>query len=210
MRQLRPCSLATPSSTLIRFLRSQADSLCFFTPNALRDTPSRSLQFLRPGCPRRPSRSRPFATTTRRHATLESSLLPVDLSTLRSRLLPQPHGKSPTQRRASGAPWWELAAKWKHKRRDHPDASSSEDPSSPFWNDGSTLLGRVKSPNELKLRCTELDEHGKVTVVDGEFKKSELIARVCTPLVTAFSDLCPPFLQTRREEAQGRTALTRR
>lgn len=40
-------------------------------------------------------------------------------------------------------------------------------------------LGRIARPtNELKMRCTELDEHGNVTLVSGEFKKSELIAKV--------------------------------
>lgn len=39
-------------------------------------------------------------------------------------------------------------------------------------------LGRTTRPaNELKMRCTELDEHGNVTMVSGEFKKSELIAK---------------------------------
>lgn len=54
-----------------------------------------------------------------------------------------------------------------------PDDSSSS--SSGF---GSSL-GRIMRPtNELKMRCTELDEHGNVTLVSGEFKKSELIAKV--------------------------------
>lgn len=48
------------------------------------------------------------------------------------------------------------------------------DPTSSF-----EVLGRVtRSANELKMRCTELDEHGNVTMVSGEFKKSELIAKV--------------------------------
>lgn len=39
-------------------------------------------------------------------------------------------------------------------------------------------LGRVSRPtNELKLRCTEFDESGNVTLINGEFKKSELIAK---------------------------------
>ena len=47
------------------------------------------------------------------------------------------------------------------------------DPTSSF-----ETLGRVtRSANELKMRCTELDEHGNVTMVSGEFKKSELIAK---------------------------------
>lgn len=41
-------------------------------------------------------------------------------------------------------------------------------------------LGRhMRSANELKMRCTELDENGHVTMVSGEFKKSELTAKVC-------------------------------
>lgn len=35
-----------------------------------------------------------------------------------------------------------------------------------------------KAANELRLRCTEINEVGNVTLVNGEFKKSELIAKV--------------------------------
>jgi hypothetical protein len=38
---------------------------------------------------------------------------------------------------------------------------------------------KAKAGNELKLRCTEFDKQGRVTLVSGEFKKSELIAKVC-------------------------------
>jgi len=43
---------------------------------------------------------------------------------------------------------------------------------------GSSLGRMTRAANELKMRCTELDEHGNVTLVSGEFKKSELIAKV--------------------------------
>lgn len=43
---------------------------------------------------------------------------------------------------------------------------------------GSSLGRMTRATNELKMRCTELDEHGNVTLVSGEFKKSELIAKV--------------------------------
>lgn len=53
-----------------------------------------------------------------------------------------------------------------------------------FLNDSdSSILGRSKvgkPSNELILRCTEVNENGDVTLVNGEFKKSELIAKVCT------------------------------
>jgi len=45
-----------------------------------------------------------------------------------------------------------------------------------MFNLGRSLAG--KASNELKLRCTEFDENGNVTLVNGEFKKSELIAKV--------------------------------
>jgi magnesium transporter len=39
-------------------------------------------------------------------------------------------------------------------------------------------LGRIVKPNNsLKLRCTEFNENGDVTLVNGEFRKSELIAK---------------------------------
>ncbi|MCJ1364568.1 hypothetical protein MMC16_003680 [Acarospora aff. strigata] len=44
-----------------------------------------------------------------------------------------------------------------------------------MFNLGRNLSG--KASNELKLRCTEFDENGNVTLVNGEFKKSELIAK---------------------------------
>jgi magnesium transporter len=39
-------------------------------------------------------------------------------------------------------------------------------------------LGRTRPANELKMRCTELDESGNVTMVSGEYKKTDLIAKV--------------------------------
>lgn len=36
----------------------------------------------------------------------------------------------------------------------------------------------AKAAAEPRLRCTEVDENGEVILVDGEFKKTELIAKV--------------------------------
>lgn len=56
---------------------------------------------------------------------------------------------------------------------------------SPFLEDGTEgnlfNLGRTlaaKASNEIRLRCTEFDGNGNVTLVNGEFRKSELIAKV--------------------------------
>lgn len=58
-----------------------------------------------------------------------------------------------------------------------PIPPSSDDASSTGSGYGNTLGRLARSANELKMRCTELDEHGNVTLVSGEFKKSELIAK---------------------------------
>lgn len=45
--------------------------------------------------------------------------------------------------------------------------------------DDNASLGRIVKPmNELQLRCTKFDGNGNVTLINGAFKKSELIAKV--------------------------------
>jgi len=57
-----------------------------------------------------------------------------------------------------------------------------------FLDDDAGLGGRIIKPSsELKLRCTEFDENGNVTLVNGEFRKSELIAKVRCVVVNADS-----------------------
>lgn len=55
--------------------------------------------------------------------------------------------------------------------------SAPDDGALPSSGYGSSLGRLARTANELKMRCTELDEHGNVTLVSGEFKKSELIAK---------------------------------
>ncbi|KAL2368100.1 mitochondrial inner membrane magnesium transporter mrs2 [Blastomyces gilchristii SLH14081] len=69
--------------------------------------------------------------------------------------------------------------------RDDPNKLRPSDlPIGPVMEDGHEgnmfATGRslaMKATNEPRLRCTELDENGNVTLVNGEFKKSELIAK---------------------------------
>jgi magnesium transporter len=47
--------------------------------------------------------------------------------------------------------------------------------------EGMFNIGRslsAKATNELRIRCTEFDINGDVTLVNGEFRKQELIAKV--------------------------------
>jgi magnesium transporter len=46
----------------------------------------------------------------------------------------------------------------------------------------------AKAALEPRLRCTEVDESGKVILVDGEFKKTELIAKVYSRFATRDSN----------------------
>ena len=72
---------------------------------------------------------------------------------------------------------WKLFGR-KKRLSSRKDVSETNSPLSSFL-DESAGLGKIAKPmNELKLRCTEFDENGKVTLMNGEFKKSELIAKV--------------------------------
>ena len=59
---------------------------------------------------------------------------------------------------------------------DLPPGQNFEDPSSQLFN-LSRSVSRSTAGADLKLRCTEFDANGSVTLVSGEFKKSELIAK---------------------------------
>jgi magnesium transporter len=65
------------------------------------------------------------------------------------------------------------------KRNPPPTPARSHDlpPLASFMDDNQSAGRILKPTNELRLRCTEFDEFGNVTLVNGEFKKSELIAK---------------------------------
>lgn len=59
---------------------------------------------------------------------------------------------------------------------DPPPSSSYDETSAQLFN-LSRSLSRNSTGADLKLRCTEFDANGSVTLVSGEFRKSELIAK---------------------------------
>lgn len=191
-----------PSSTLLRVLRTQSENICFFTQN------KQANGYTINTAPRRipPAKTLPRGQPSRRYlstspcsqATVEASVLSLDF--LRPAWKAEPPaftrpGQQVTSahqlrnslngaRHASTDTWLLLRRLWGFNRRRPADALKPNDlPSFPgFLGDGSeTTLGRSiagKASNELKLRCTEIDENGNVTLVNGEFKKAELIAKV--------------------------------
>lgn len=67
-----------------------------------------------------------------------------------------------------------------HKSQRNQSPATSDEGSEGLFNIGRGLA--AKASNELRIRCTEFDNTGNVTLVNGEFRKSELIAKVSVPL----------------------------
>lgn len=201
----RPTASA-PSLSVLCLLRSQSEQAGFFTPStrvtACQSCSRRGAEVARGKVAHAlPSIRRCLATSSRREASVESSLLNLDFlrpssdqgssrfSALTSRNPPAPLGFPLENARPSRYASTDTRTLWKRPwkdkwRKQRPAFKSSDSPALPKFLDdaGATTFGRrnkVKGANELKLRCTEFDENGNATFTDGEFKKSELIAKVC-------------------------------
>ena len=197
MRAGSSLSVSAPSSSLLRFLRSQSDKICFFTS-------SRSATSCQNSQPRgswtisRSARqcllrfTRRLTTSSNMRANVESSIRNFDILRLPSKHRPSPHniptyepasrnGPFPNNRRTLFSRLWKQKDRLEKVNLGFTDRPPLHD----FLNDiGGASLNRNrpgKLANELKLRCTEFDSQGKVTFMDGEFKKTELIAKVRTP-----------------------------
>lgn len=207
MRPAYGTPISAPSASLLRFLRSQSQEICFFTPSANSNPPPHSSQLgqkrfrRKDGDYIRPF-SKNFTTSSRRQATCQASVFNIPFprhkptrnahfsstlgtgsrqSILKCNAQPDNSNKS---RRASGIFRPLFQKLWGSRKRNGAATLKPNDlPDLPgFLDDANgTVLGRSKlgkASNEMKLRCTELDENGTVTLMNGEFKKSELIAKV--------------------------------
>ena len=177
-----------PSPGLLRFLRHQAGDSTLLRRAARLDgkrvfsvehrhqaAPSKEVKLLPP------PRSGPHATQQTPAYDRDLHYNPSSRSTSVRRSSWGESSKRPLLRRlfsSTQAPsiwglFWAARKKGEHhgqRRKLPPLASFLDDNHSP---------GRVlKATNEPRLRCTEFDENGNVTLVNGEFKKSELIAKV--------------------------------
>jgi magnesium transporter len=197
-----------PSSTLLKFLKSQSEGICFFSPNprpgfifdhaAPRGPPLRSSIVKFPS----KSSARCLSTTPQRRATVEAGFVNLDFLWPRdANKALQP--KSPQCRstirikkpsyenllpayRASSTGWHDWRQRvWGRKKKGHQPLQPDDLPDSfyPREDGGDSMfsLGRhisSKAAAQPKLRCTELDENGNVVLASGEFKKTELIAKV--------------------------------
>lgn len=205
MRQVFGAAVSAPSSSLLRYLRSQSQDLWFFSPATKPLLCHHSSQSRKQLGNCRPSiAKRKFKTSCRRSATVESAVPGLDLQGqgVRQDGRNSPgwgylsrYSGSPPHTRLNGASSSRSASTdsrpllqrlWGSKRRKEDSALKPDDllPLPSFLDDaGGAVLGRSKvgkAPNEMKLRCTEFDENGKVTHANEEFRKTELIAKVCS------------------------------
>lgn len=189
-----PLNPSAPSASLLRFLRAQSESALFSKnqPSACRRVSTKLTSCSSTPLPvRRPSgrtnvgvsplQTRFFSgvnPSSRNRTSLKcaSSVPPSPPSGAFEppSKLPQTRNFSSTRNRSILRRFWDF-------RRKKPAAETRKPPSLLDDTDGGLSLARAlaaKASNELRLRCTEFDMNGNVTLMNGEFKKSELIARV--------------------------------
>ncbi|BCS02893.1 CorA family magnesium transporter [Aspergillus luchuensis] len=200
---LSPSSMkpSAPSASLLRFLRSQSDSF-FFTANpatcgrSLNNDPRSHHQHHAFSLSRTSDWTSINPAPCR--ASLESCLFPLPglssrnrgttvrcRASLAQRSSPSPFSLPNAQfSRASSTKsksLWRRLFDFKRNKTAESKSYLRQPPA--LINDGtegSFNIGRglvAKASNEPRLRCTEFDSTGNVTLVNGEFKKSELIAK---------------------------------
>lgn len=172
-------SSVVPSKSLLRFLRHQTQS-----HYALQSHPHQAAY--------NPSICRTLSTSSARSGRKPVSSLDDAWSRSREpcKALPAPRYNPPTPPQIRNAStdshslgFWR---RWiRHRqalgRSKHPPDSPTghgnhDDTSAQLFNLSRTLA-RNAAGADLKLRCTEFDSNGSVTLVSGEFRKSELIAK---------------------------------
>ncbi len=166
---------AAPSRSLLRFLRSQTDTI--FTTSI---------------SPTRPPHARYLNTTSTQCSRIQATSIDAFWQRHRDacKALPAPRcaPPNPPQSRStsSGSHSPGFWLRWLRRRQatarsklppEPPGGNSNYDETSAQLFNLSRALSRNPTGADLKLRCTEFDANGSVTMVAGEFRKSELIAK---------------------------------
>lgn len=184
-------SWPVPSRSLLRYLRLQTD-VAFFRPSHV--TASKTCR----RAPLPPLQSKTSTRLCRHRATpLEASLVDTEslfkrlsnarrlapllrssFSTSRpTRKLTEPDAAQAAHARSWQERLWGASARKGSTPLQPNDLPDHDDTNDPFaFNNRRSLA--AKAALEPRLRCTEVDESGNVILVDGEFKKTELIAKV--------------------------------
>lgn len=199
-----PLQNTVPSASLLRFLRAQSEGICFFNSNSklpglfFDHAPHVTASGVGYIYHSRPCR-RLLSTSLPRGANVEAGFPNIDSSrprlatsnstskAIQPKRTTLPSKKSAAQNRpqtsrgiSTGTRKWPFKL-WSSKRGGKPLQPDDLPSRSEDGRDIDVFsLGRsvsVKAASEPRLRCTELDENGNVVLVNGEFKKSELIAK---------------------------------
>lgn len=169
-------SLPVPSRSLLRFLR-----LAALPGTGRRPCPATYRRFCGPSTAStrspaciclRPSASTPWLArqtpSARKQFSISSNAAKAKASD------PTDDSEKPWQEKV-----WDSTAKKGGKPLQPDDLPGHHQPCDDgpsMFNNRRTLA--AKAALEPRLRCTEVDENGEVILVDGEFKKTELIAKV--------------------------------
>ncbi|CAJ2504229.1 Uu.00g116230.m01.CDS01 [Anthostomella pinea] len=183
--------LPVPSTRLLRFLRRQSESLSFFSPShdaaaGLAQSTRRALCAAK----RQTRQSSQHEDTSLQAGILDpSSLLrtrcPRDL---RPAALPYSTARLGIRFNSSNRPQAPCKPTWMERlagigtRKGAKPLEPDDLPEDDGEGENNSMFSTrrqlsQKAALEPRLRCTEVDESGNAILVDGEFKKSELIAR---------------------------------
>lgn len=190
---MAPPRLPVPSIGLLRFLRSQSENLSFFSPSHAPGL-GRSSRRVLCAAGRQPSAQTP--TACQGQTQLQSGLLNLDqlFSSRAPKTSKVPRSKRlPTLPSSLGARYNSSddtcapsirERLWGPRTRKLPSGLKPDDLPEPDEDGDNNSMFNTRRQRaqqaalEPRLRCTEVDENGDAVLVDGEFKKTELIARV--------------------------------
>ncbi|EJT70592.1 inner membrane magnesium transporter MRS2 [Gaeumannomyces tritici R3-111a-1] len=168
-----------------------------------RPLPSTARAFSASATPRNSRKTAPAAPPKKPEASLQASLFSVDsilpraLRRRRSSLgerdagqnmgnggassspspLSAPMDHQQPRREASKMTWQQRLWGARKPLRRSDDMCGDDGGSDSNFTFGSRRTQLMRAPMDPRLRCTEVDENGEVILVDGEYKKSELIAK---------------------------------
>ncbi|KAG6034249.1 magnesium ion transporter [Claviceps citrina] len=189
---MQPSSLASspvPSRTLLRFLKSQSDA-AFSTCGSKSGS---SVAYGTSVCRRARAAYAASGIKTKTRSLATATAATTALRSTRSSFASRPasldraFGTTATTRKQSEAkqrhePSWQERLWGSRARKGAKPLKPDDLPAHDDFEHGSSMFTSrrvlsAKAALEPRLRCTEVDENGKVILVDGEFKKTELIAK---------------------------------
>lgn len=183
---LSPMGPSVPSATLLRFLRSQtgfvAGAPACVRPQVRPQVRALSHEAVATGPPRRSS-SWTRSSKSKACLSLDAGLFNIPDSRPRPSVPSLISEQLILTRHASTTRRSFLKRLFDFQRTKTAEYQKAHNLGPTLIDDGEGIfnIGRglaAKASNELRIRCTEFDMNGNVTLVNGEFRKSELIAKV--------------------------------